>query len=197
MRSAMWLLLTVVLGVCFEAGPSACLADDPLPPEQTVEGARFDLHETPDNPSSPVLWTIDLLLTEDQTDGNSIGWSIDAVVIRQFDDHGTLLHQWTDNAPDPNTPDGLWWIEHADPEQPVLSEFTEPPWMEGLAVAQPPFVTNLQYYLEGAFEIPTPPPFENTAALNHELTLNGAGEPETEGDGVVMEVLPTERPPGG
>ena len=79
---------------------------------------------------------------------------------------------------------GLWWIKHADPEDPVLSEFLLPPLLEGVAKAEDPGNDDLEYMVEGVTYDPPPggPPFEPTAALDYQYALVGQKTPPEEGD---------------
>jgi len=199
MRCFLPLSFAAVLIVCLGVNPAVCRADDPAPPEQLVEAVSYNLHETPDDPNSPILWTIDLRLAENQMDGGSIGWLITRLTIKAFNDHGTLLDTWIDASPDLNTPDGLWWIEHADPQAPEIAEFVEPPYLEGAAAALNPAHANLEFAFAGLSYTPPPggPPFETTGGLDYTLTLGGSTEPEAQGEAVEMEVIPTDDPPVG
>jgi hypothetical protein len=160
---------------------------------------RYNIRETPGDPSSPVIWTIDLALQEKQVDGNYVGWLIDSVTISQPNATGQTESAWTEATPTVNSPDGLWWVEHADPQEPQRAEFAQPPLLEGTAIAQDPQDADLDYYLEGVPYDPPPegPPFEVTAALDYSFTFVGSSEPEEEGDDEPVDLPPREDPPVG
>lgn len=160
---------------------------------------RYNIRETPGDPSSAVIWTIDLALQEEQVDGNDVGWLIDSVTISQLNTTGQAENAWTEATPTVNSPDGLWWLAHADPQNPQRSEFAQPPLLESTATAQDPANADLDYYLEGLPYEPPPegPPFEHTAALDYTFTLVGSSEPESAGDYMVTEILPDDVPPAG
>lgn len=175
---------------------SDALAEATGPMELSV---RYNIRETPDDPSSAVIWTIDLALQENQVDGNNVGWSIDSATISQLNGTGQAPNVWTEATPTVNSPDGLWWIEHADPQAPQTSEFAEPPLLENTAIAEDPADSDLDYDLEGLPYNPPPegPPFENTAAVDYRFTLVGSSTPEGEGECVEAEILPDDDPPAG
>ncbi len=137
---------------------------------------RYNIRETPGDPSSAVIWTIDLALQEEQVDGNDVGWLIDSVTISQLNATGQAANVWTEATPTVNSPDGLWWLEHADPQDPHRSEFAKPPVLESTATAQDPANADLNYYLKGVPYNPPPegPPFVNTGALAYTFTLVGS-----------------------
>ncbi len=159
---------------------------------------RYNVRETPGDPSSAVIWTIDLALQEKQVDGNDVGWLIDSITISQLNATGQVENTWTELTPTVNSPDGLWWVEHADPQDPKRTEFAQPPLVEGTAIAQDPPDADLDYYLEGVpYEPPPEPPFEVTAALDYTFTLVGSSEPEGDGDDEPVELPPLDDPPVG
>ena len=84
----------------------------------------FKLRETPSNESSSVLIDHRLHITEQSRSGNDITWAINMLTFRQ-----TGGDKWTNDSP------GLddWVVTHADPDNPVASEFTSPPNMSGTA----------------------------------------------------------------
>ena len=84
----------------------------------------YRLRETPSDESSDVLIDHRLHITEQSRSGDDITWSIDKLTFRQ-----TGGDKWTNDSP------GLsdWVVTHADPDNPVASEFTSPPNMSGTA----------------------------------------------------------------
>ena len=84
----------------------------------------YKLRETPSNESSSVLIDHRLHITEQSRSGDDITWSIDKLTFRQTG--GAKWHK-----DDPGLSD--WVVTHADPNNPVASEFTSPPNMSGTA----------------------------------------------------------------
>jgi hypothetical protein len=187
--------LTAVAAAVLSISHTDSLAEQG-PQELTIQ---YNIRETPGDPSSAVIWTIDLALQEEQVDGNNIGWLIDSVTISQLDAAGQPESVWTDAAPTVNSVGGLWWVEHADPLDPQRSEFAEPPPLEGTATEQEPANAGLDYYLEGVPYDPPPegPPFTDTAALDYTLMLVGSSDPEAEGDDEPVDIPPDDDPPIG
>ena len=84
----------------------------------------YKLRETPSNESSDVLIDHRLHITEQSRNGDDVTWSIDKLTFRQ-----TGGDKW--HKDDPGLSD--WVVTHADPDNPVASEFTSPPTMSGTA----------------------------------------------------------------
>ena len=161
---------------------------------------QYKLRETPSDPNSAVTWTIGLYLKEKQVDGNDVGWLIESIKISQLDSVGQPENVWTEETPTVNSSDGLWWVEHADPNDPQASEFVEPPLLESTATTEDPASADLDYYLEGVPYNPPPggQPYVETGALNYTFTLVGSSDPEDEGEDEPVELPPPiEDPPVG
>lgn len=92
---------------------------------------------------SPLTYEYEMHLTAQEEDGDSIGWAVDSVTIRKFDENEQLTSTWIDNAPNVASADGLWWAEHADPANPVLDDFLVSPPIDGTAG------TDMDYGFEG------------------------------------------------
>ena len=92
---------------------------------------------------------------------------------------------WIQQDPEVSTPDGRWWVDHADVWSPQSSEFTRVPHLEGVATAQDPNDADLEYELEGSEYIPPSPPgsppYAVTAALDSKLQLVNESTPLEEG----------------
>ena len=146
------------------AHPSVAIA---VPDTQTVS---FWIHDDPSDPESEVTFKIKLSLTEDDSDGNSIGWDVTSIEFRQIHDTGPDT-VWVESSPSVPSGDGLWWVTHADPDDPQRDEFVMPPNLSGTAAAQDPNDDDLDYDFEGVTYIPPPPsgepPGEVTAAMDH------------------------------
>ncbi len=118
---------------------------------------EYWVHETPTDPESDVTFKIKLSLTEGAVDGDSIGWEIDSI---EFRDPGNPDTVWVDSSPSVPSADGLWWIDHADADEPQTEEFAEPPHLDGTGDAQDPNDDDLDYDFEGFTYTPPPPPAE-------------------------------------
>ena len=157
----------------------------------------YSVYEDPNDPDSDLIWMIVAYLTKSDSDGNSIGWSVDKIKLFEVNAAPTPDREWIDATPTVDTPDGLWWIKHADPNSPDLAEFDMPPFIDGLAYAQDPSDSDLDYEFEGVVynEPPGGPHFTLTAALNmlmiEDITklLEKLAEP--------VEIHNTELPPVG
>ncbi len=130
MRSSVQALL--VLAAVAVCGSSAWA----LPPDQIV---TYSFRETPSDPQSDVLITMELYVSARSQSGDDITWKI------------TELHfvetasgdSWTKSAP--NLSD--WVVTHADPNNPAASDFTDPPAMTGTAAADQVINDDLDYDL--------------------------------------------------
>lgn len=190
-KVTLWAIRAVAFVVC--ASQSVALADDP-PLTRTIS---FQIREEP-NSYSQVLYTIDLQLTAEEVDGSEIGWTVNSVTIAELDEYEANVRVWVDAMVEPDTPDKLWWIEHADTEDPELSEFTTLPSLVGTAIAEDPNDPNMAYSLEGVlYDPPGGGPFEVTTALDYSLTLGGSPTAISEGEDVLTEILPKDQPPAG
>ena len=117
MRSSVQaLLILAAVAVC---GSSAWA----LPPDQIV---TYKARETPSDPHSDVLIEHKLYLFAFSQTGDDISWKFGKL---EFVQPG--VGTWRDASP------GLanWVVTHADPDNPVPSDFTSPPAMSGTAVA--------------------------------------------------------------
>jgi len=163
------------------APESAFAQDGPGCPRPSAWTVHFWLHETPDDPESPVTFKLALYLLGQTGDCSQTGWYIDSLEIRQVDPNSGPDRVWMLDDPDVPTQDGLWWVTHADVTNPDPSEFVMPPQLTGLAISQDPYVEDLDFDFEGvSYTPPTPPnspPFDVTAALNLWLQLEGGEDP--------------------
>ncbi|MCP5117621.1 MAG: hypothetical protein GY953_42905, partial [bacterium] len=88
-----------------------------------------------------------------------------------------------------DTPDGLWWIEHADPEDPQLGEFDMPPLVSGAAAAQTEPEPDLDYAFEGVeLQGPGDSYFALAAALDLWFQEVGQSTPLKDEDHEVAEI---------
>ena len=158
-----------------------CGAADARPPDFTL---TVNVRETEGDHESPIEFTVTMGLMKDTVDGNDIGWKVIVVTIREMDDEGNVLNTWTKNSPDVNTADGLWWIEHADPDAPVNSEFLVTPLISGTAPSPNPSVVSLVFEFEGAIYVAPPEgaPYDDTSSLTMLLRDEGTPPPPPKKD---------------
>ena len=166
---------------------------------QSSYEVSYWIHETPADPNSPVEFRIRLELANSDEDGDSIGWEVTSLEICQVESTGACT-LWVDDDPNVPTQDGLWWVEHADPNDPQDDEFTMPPHLQGTAAADDPNDADLDYDFEGqVYLAPTPPgepPYDVTAALDYTFTPVGSNDPIGDGDDEPVEVPPDGGQPG-
>lgn len=157
--------------------------DPPLPEDQRI---RYAIREVPTDPLSAVIWTIDLALEAEDSDGDSVGWSIESVTVTERDASGEPASIWTDAAPpECDSPDGLWWVEHSDPAKPKPADFALPPLLAGTASVQFGAESDLEYTLEGVEYVPEPgSPLSElvVTGLDYAFTPAGESQPLDEGD---------------
>lgn len=170
--------IITILSISLSALPTTSLA------KANHQKVVLRLYENPSDPLSDVLFTLRLELTEKDLHGNSIGWEVLSVNIRQHAKNGQPERKWSEFSPVVDTSDGLWWTEHADVNAPVLSEFSEPPLIWGTAAADDPNDADLDYNLKGGIYVPPggTSHFPTTAALNYNMTEIGAQQSMAEGE---------------
>lgn len=144
-----------------------------LPPDQSLEYRIYD--------GSVLIFKIRLYLKHAESGVGENGWSVTKA---EFHQPGTNEGDWVKNNPSVDTPDGLWWVEHADIENPELSEFCLPPLLEGCAESKDPADEDLDYSFEGHVytEPPGGRPYDITVALDYLFQRVGKSNPEEEGD---------------
>lgn len=144
-----------------------------LPNDRTI---TYAIHETPTDPLSAVVFIVrlDASAVVAGVDEDSIGWDITSATFTQPDAGGDTV--WTVVDPALGTPDGLWWVDHADIHKPTLGEFVLPPALVGTANPADPLDDDLEYDLVGV-SYPGRLPYNVTARLDYTFAL--AAEPET------------------
>lgn len=149
----------------------------------------YFMHSTPGDLESPIKWAIALRITAQQTDDSLVGWHINSIEITQYDSDGGITDRWTLDAPIVETSDGLWWVNHDDPESPIESEFTQPPVIKDDLIAIDPETPDLFVYLKGVpFEQGGDPPYNgHVAALTYQFALDSEPEPTGEGESEPVE----------
>lgn len=161
---------------------------------------QYNVRDDPNDPSSPVVWTVELDVRAQEADGNSVGWLIDSVRVSEIDQQGEPVSLWVDASPEVDSPDGLWWIEHSDAGNPELVQFAMPPLLTGTATVQLGGQDDLDYTLEGVPYTPVPgSPLSEllVTGLDYVFTLVGESVPLDEGDDEPVEVPPSGTGGGG
>lgn len=160
--------LSVVLATVPFAGTS--FADDPID-NVSVE---YRIHATPSDPNSPVTMRMIVNLSRQETNGSQVGWAPTSIEFRQLDCSGNPTNTWIEENPSADTTDGLWWVQHGDPNQPINNEFKLPPRFVGSAPSVNTAVEDLDYDFEGKNEyVPAPgeEPYETTAYMIVDLRI--------------------------
>ncbi|MCG8406726.1 MAG: hypothetical protein MI923_16140 [Phycisphaerales bacterium] len=146
-----------------------------LPTDRTI---IYEIHETPSDPKTTVAWTVELeLKAADSTSADDIGWEIQVIRIT---DEGAQA-EWCEVNPYENGGDNLWWLSHADGNNPTVEEFTEPPLIQGTATNA---TNDLDYDFEGTVYTPPAPPQQPPYPVTSLLcyTFHIVGEPDPEAD---------------
>jgi len=178
------------VGALFLSSLVVSAASAQIPPQPVSQTVVYRIHDDPNDPESAIVFTVMLLLELEAADGDSIGWEITKIQFRQPGQNGGADTIWIKPHPDVPTADGLWWVEHADRDNPQLKEFDEPPHLVGTAASQDPSGTDLEYGFEGVSYAPPPggAPWDPTAALDYDFALVGAPAPLEGGTDEPVEV---------
>ena len=170
-------MLTLVTAICWIVPAAVAVAEPPA--DQIL---TYSIREDPQDEASDVIWRVEIKLEPASIDGHSVGWETTQVVIEKIGSNGAALNTWTDTASAFGTANGLWWVEHTDPEKPALSEFDMLPSTEGTADAEDPNAPGLDYALEGGTcNSSCQQMYGGTGvALTYTLTTEGEEEPEEE-----------------
>ncbi len=128
----------------------------------------FKIYNDPNTPSLGLRYEVFFDLSAVDEDSKSVGWQINEIAFRRYDSYGHVENEWSEVLPEVLTADGLWWVDHASVEEPVLSEFVLPPAVYGTAAVSLGTAGDLSYSLEGQVYEAAPggPPFPLTAAID-------------------------------
>jgi len=153
-----------------------------LPPDRVVQ---YCIHEDPLNAHSAIEYVIAVSLTADSRDGNAIGWGVTNFTLVNKDAvNGDTV--WEVAWPFIDTPDGLWWVEHVDPDNPVRLDFVELAPIVDTAFANDPANDAMNFHIEGVPYTPPPEgaPWAVTGALDFSLTAaaDPSSSPDDSGD---------------
>ena len=101
------------------------------------------------DPNSDIVFTSILEMSEADRDGNVVAWQINNAYFTQHIS-GVSKRNWKADSIGVDTSDGLWWVQHADPDAPVQAEFDLPPELTGeAAVYQSSAPEPLVFLLKG------------------------------------------------
>jgi hypothetical protein len=186
-------LALVLSGFVFSAGDAA--AEVPGPP--ITQDVVYKMHSNPDDPNSPIIFTIWLSLEQADQDDDSVGWEVTEVRFRQIAEGSGADTIWMASDPNVPTSDGLWWVDHADRSNPQLAEFDVVPYMAGTAAAEDPNDPDLEYSFEGATYTPPGggPPWDPTTALNYSFSVDGDPAPVQSDEDEPVEIDDDDDPP--
>ena len=167
----------IVLTGCL---PALAAAELPLAQLVTIQ-----VHEIPDDPSSPLELVFSWDLDPVARDGSSVGWLVVRFQLQwvSVDSTSTEYLPWID------TPDGLWWVTHGDPLHPEATDFSSPPPVAGIANVEGGSAGVVEYDVDGQ-AAPTGPssPFPVTSLLSYHVQMVGASDPPISGDDDPAEV---------
>ncbi len=151
---------------------------------------KYYIHDDRTDPESPIVFKVLLDLEAQDSSGGSVGWLITQAEFRQPNTDPDPDTVWTDTTVDVDTPDGLWWVDHADTLAPAPGEFDMPPLIEGIADAEAVSGDDLDYKWEGVTYTAPPegPPFENPMGANFKFRILPLPDPELEGDDEPVEI---------
>ncbi len=136
---------------CGFVGLAADAAHAQLPADRTL---KLAFHETPSDPESPIVLIVELELSAEDIDGDSVGWSVEQLRVAELDDYGFTVGEWIQTEPTVATGDGLWWVEHDDAQEPDNGEFVILPLMAGTAVSVMQNQPALDFFMEGVDDDP-------------------------------------------
>jgi hypothetical protein len=178
-------IASVLLGIMFGGGVASALPDD-----QTID---YSVYATPTDPESAVVFIASLTLVADSASAEEVGWEVTEIRFTQPGEGSNPDIVWVESTPVVESPDGLWWVDHADVENPVDSEFVMPPLLTGTALPEDPAEDDLDYTLEGVTytppQTPEEPPHATTAAMDYSFQRAMAQAPIEEEEDELVEVI--------
>ena len=187
MRKSVFFYIPVVLIGWFIA-PSPVQAQSELPRSRAV---YYNIHSDTQNPQSPVLISMRVLLTAQDRIGDEVGWYTKSIWITQYDEQGAILGSWTEEFPEPSSTDPLWYVAHANPLEPESAEFSNPPELSGTADADTPNGPSLDYSLLGK-NVGVPPiaPYPITSIIDYSFQRSDEPEPIDEDEDEPVDTPP-------
>ena len=164
-----------------------------VPPDYIV---GYEIREDPSDAQSDVIWRVELHLLEEDSDADSIGWEIQLIKIIELGQAGETDTVWAEVSPTVATPDGLWWVDHADLDDPQPAEFDMPPDLDGTADAEEAGDPDLDYEFEGVTPTPSGPTYGgDVAGATFNFLLVGQQNPVKVGQAERVRILQMDDPP--
>jgi len=170
------------------AAPAGAEGPGALPANQNVQ---VNIRQNSFDPTSIITHKINAILTPVEVQGDWVAWEISELDLRRVDALGEDEVMWGADRPAIDTPDGLWWVEHQDPMQPIMEEFTVLPHIAGTATSFDPAVADMLFDMEGSPYVAPPQGslFPITGKLTYALVAaDNPSEPEADGDDDEVEV---------
>lgn len=174
-----------LLGLMMLGALSVSRAVAQIPADQTI---HWSFRENPEDPESTVEIHAIVTLSAVEVDEENVGWSVASVEFIRGE--GEDETSWVEVAPPLETPDGLWWVAHADVENPQLDEFIDTPLLSGRAYSDDPEEVDLLYEIESATPMEGGP-FEQTSGVSYLLAAADTNEPVKEGEQEPVETVDT------
>lgn len=137
------------------AGAGALLS---LPEDRSI---LYTIYDDPDQQTPVATFTVQLDIEAEEESETHIGWRITNMTFEDL--AGGRVWEQSPSV------DALWWVAHADKNDPQLDEFDMPPHLTGVANIVGSG-DDLDYDLEGV-KFSGTPPFTVTAALDHSFAL--------------------------
>jgi hypothetical protein len=159
-------LFTGVVSLFLAIGSQGVKAN---PPSTAV---TFQIREVPTDLNSAVLFTVTLAIDAVSVDQDAVGWSISQATFQETG-AGRI---WARSDPPIDTVDGLWWVKHADVENPVTAEFRYPPTLQGIAPPVSGTTDSLDYAFAGTKTEATGST-SNLAMVTYAFQNHSTGEP--------------------
>ncbi len=171
-----------------------CSAAMALPADRVI---HFAIHQDPENPNSRVQYYLSLSITAVDQDGDFVAWEIENYKITEKAVLGADT-VWDVDFPQVGTADGLWWVEHDDPDNPIRPEFVEPAPVADTAVANDPADPDLDFDVVGVPYTPPPggPPYDVTGAIDFAFSTTSDPDdpPDDSGDDEPVDSVPSPDP---
>ncbi len=149
----------------------------------------YSIRETPTDPSSAVIYRIDLELMEWYLAPEYVDYKVLKATITEFDSIGNEIASWSISNPVVDTSNGLWHVASANPSD---SDYLEPPPISGVADAMTQGDDDLDFSLVG--NTPAQGPFTLTASLDYSLRLVADPLPTAENEDEPSEGTVTANP---
>ncbi|MHC4696604.1 MAG: hypothetical protein ACYTFA_07680 [Planctomycetota bacterium] len=180
-----WLTVVTSITLCFVFGVDSAEA---LPDDWTID---YKIHATPTDPQSDVVFVVRMEIVADSSTDELVGWEVREIRFTRPGEGGNPDVVWVEASPVLASPDGLWWVAHANVDYPMLWEFAFLPWLDGTALPEDPMEDDLDYDFHGdKYTPPAPPgepPYDHTTVMTYSFTRAMAEDPIEEGEDEIAE----------